>query len=555
MKLNFKSYLYSDFWFTDNYSDCKIHVRGWADYGGEILLNEKFLQKIKNTGITDIQILKEYISNLNGNYSIIISNSNKTFLLSDRMRTYPLIYYISDNQVIVTDNLMKYRRELNVIFEIDDTNCEQFLSSNYIIGPFSIYKDVYSTQSGEWVEIDHQNHSITRNQYFQWVPKMLSDDVIRDYSFEAKMQDSIFINVFKRMISSAPNVHNWIIPLSGGYDSRTIVNYLYKLGVKNVICFSYGLNKNLQSKISKQVSAALGYEWYFVDYNEWIEQMHRDKLIDEYIEYGFNGTSVAHLQDFPAVYALKKMGILKEGDVFVPGHALEVIAGNHLTFEMQKCDTIEKVVPIIRKHFSSFGYFTKERKQVFRHIKTILASYNIAPIQMAECFDWQERQTKFIANSVKVYEFFGFDSRIPEWDVELINYWENIGFNYRIDRNMFKEIFKNFLVADQIINIPFANDILSKKQFKFKNFILENIPFPIKKVLKKKGWYKSTYYLDEGSHLIYSYNKESINEYINSFNSPDCVHKYLKPYYSMQRISQFEVNSVTTLLNIRFSII
>src|SRR3546814_13651055 len=111
------------------------------------------------------------------------------------------------------------------------------------------------------------------------------------------------------MIQSAAKVDQWIIPLSGGHYSSLVVSYLYKLVVKNVICYSYGIKGNLQSVISEQVAKALGYQWIFIEYDDQsIKDLQDTGLIDEYIEYAFNGTSVPHMQDFLATYFLKKIG-------------------------------------------------------------------------------------------------------------------------------------------------------------------------------------------------------------------------------------------------------
>src|SRR5690606_19684702 len=94
--------------------------------------------------------------------------------------------------------------------------------------------------------------------------------------------------IIENMIQSAPAVNNWIIPLSGGHDSRMLVNYLYKAQIKNVICFSYGSANNLQSRISKKVAEAVEYDWHFVEYTEekWGE-LHNKGIFDAYIDYAF----------------------------------------------------------------------------------------------------------------------------------------------------------------------------------------------------------------------------------------------------------------------------
>ena len=43
-----------------------------------------------------------------------------------------------------------------------------------------------------------------------------------------------------------------------------------------------------------------------------------------------------------------------------------------------------------------------------------------------ECWDCQERQAKFIVNSVRAYEFFGFEWRLPLFDAELMDFWSRI---------------------------------------------------------------------------------------------------------------------------------
>jgi asparagine synthase (glutamine-hydrolysing) len=40
-----------------------------------------------------------------------------------------------------------------------------------------------------------------------------------------------------------------------------------------------------------------------------------------------------------------------------------------------------------------------------------------------ESWNWQERQAKFIANAVRVYEFWGYEWRLPFWDAEVVDFW------------------------------------------------------------------------------------------------------------------------------------
>lgn len=546
--------LYRNYWSERFTESATFHVCGWAQHKDAVLNKEGLLDVVIAMNYSDQELFQKFIIELNGNFSIIIVTPSQTIIAVDKMRTYPVLYYNNGTEIIVTDDILRYRKEKRLQLEIDERIVEQYICSGYIFGSYSIFKDVFSVQSGEIVCINNLNKSFSRIQYFQWKPNM-NNDYQRSLEKEAEEQDNILTNVFTRMIKSAPKVNNWVVPLSGGYDSRTIVNYLYKLGVRNVLCYSYGLKNNIEAKISQQVAETLGYKWYFIDNPlDWIIRIKKTNQLTEYLDYGFNGTSVPTIGDFPTVFALKEMGVIQKNDVFVPGHALEVLAGNHLDVLMQKCDNIESVINIVKRHFALFGYFTGKRDNIVNITLNILNNYKLDFSEMAERFDWQERQTKFIANSVKSYEFFGFDWRIPEWDNELFEYWHKIGFNSRLNRKMYKELFKKTLLVDILKPIPFSNDLLATSRKSIKSVIRDYVPLSIKKTVRNLGYNKKTdKYLNLEAQLLIPDLKENLLSYTRSFNVPESIKKYINSYPQKQAISTLGTLEIISLLNLRYA--
>ena len=67
---------------------------------------------------------------------------------------------------------------------------------------------------------------------------------------------------------------------------------LKKLNYDNVVCYTYGDEKQYEVKYSKIIAEQLGYEWHFIKYtdDEW------NKMIDEtfysYCDYCHNFSSV-----------------------------------------------------------------------------------------------------------------------------------------------------------------------------------------------------------------------------------------------------------------------
>lgn len=538
--------LFSKKWNSLKEQDLELYLIGWFEFENIIYYDldpyivSLFKEKKKN--------IKDLIQKFNGSFSFIFVQENKISIIADRNRSYPVLYFIKDNEVIVTDHISKYSETTNTVFSPSDILAEQYFVSSYIFGKYTLFESVFSTQAGEIVSIDRETKIFTSQSYFQWLPNMNLSAERREKNNEAKKQDRILQSVIKRMIKSCPNVNNWIIPLSGGYDSRVIVNYLYKLGVKNVICFSYGIKNNKQSEISQQVAEALGYEWHFIDYEEWTAKIQKTSLIEGYIDFAFNGCSTSHLQDFTAVYALKQLNILKENDVFIPGHTLDFITGGHLTESMQDIKTVKDVIPNIKRHLSNLGYYSYNRK-LKKHIINIIKRINISSKQIPEYFNWKERQSKFIVNSVRCYEFFGFDWRVPLWDKEIVDYWMKVEFDYRLDRKMFKEIFKNYLVVDELKSVPFFNDLKQENKPSLKQRIKNAIPINIKNSLRKYGFKTTSYYnVNEGLSIVYSDKNEKVNDFLSHEKHPIKLQSFLLKYYRNQEVRYFGINTVTSLL-------
>ena len=400
--------LYRKYWQFAQHLNFQVHLCGWAEYKGIIYNTENLLNLfLSQFNTLDVNSLKSFLHLLNGNFSFIIKYESTIVLGVDRVRSFPIIYFQFDNTLFLSDDIEAFRQNhSNIELKISDNVVEQYLSSHFIIGYHTIYKDVFSVQAGEVVEILPEN--VIRHQYFQWTPNM-DKERYRDIPVESSIFDNILSGVIKRMINSAPFVRNWIIPLSGGHDSRLIINYLYKANVKNVIAYSYGIKNNTQSLISEKVAKALGYSWYFIEYSpEIVFEIQKCMEIYTYRKYAFNGTSTPHLQDFIAVFMLKRRGIVQSGDIFVPGHTLDFITGGHLKSGMEVCNSLEMALPFIERHFTAFGYANRSA-ELKKNVLSIIDTYKMNLNQIPECFNWKERQPKFIINSVRVYEYFGFE--------------------------------------------------------------------------------------------------------------------------------------------------
>jgi asparagine synthase (glutamine-hydrolysing) len=241
-----------------------------------------------------------------------------------------------------------------------------------------------------------------------------------------------------------------VIPLSGGYDSRFIALMLARRGYGNVLTFTYGIKGNKESGYSQRVARELRLPWHFVEYSEhdWCAAWHTEER-RRFQRWASGWTSLPHVQDWIAVRALKQRCIVEDNCVFVPGHSGDFVAGSHIpvdAFCSQPVNTSLLVSRILERHYVVSASTMPEGKRLQYWRGRVLDRAEVDHItsheQFADAFekwDWQERQAKYIVNSVRVYEFFGFDWWLPLWDVEFMAFWQDVPLHLRQGRHWYLE--------------------------------------------------------------------------------------------------------------------
>lgn len=280
--------LYRNNWITGN----SVYTIGWASIGNKCYSGKELHQSISSLvdkDTFDMINACKLANEMNGSFALIIECEDKVFLIADRTRSYPILYTAINGITYITDDLLSMFRDYGIKPETDIRQAEIFLLSSLAFENHTVFKHTYGIQSAEVVQLSGQKPDIERKRYFIYKLNTTERQQLSPGE-EADKQNTIFTHIFQRMLDSAPDVHNWIIPLSGGHDSRMIINQLHKLGVKNIICFTYGEAGNLQSSLSRQVAEILGYPWHYVEYSaeKW-GKLRESKDFDGYFDFAFNG--------------------------------------------------------------------------------------------------------------------------------------------------------------------------------------------------------------------------------------------------------------------------
>ena len=233
-----------------------------------------------------------------------------------------------------------------------------------------------------------------------------------------------------------------VIPLSGGLDSRTVAAMLKRVGYGNVVCFSYGRAGNAEeTPMSKRVAEGLGFEWRYVKYSgkTW------SSLIDSpdwgrFLDFACRGKSIACLQPLPAMLELVRSGAVPESSVVVPGHALDFEAGSHLPYMSQAetwtradlCERMRKDHYNLREEPSG----TQRLREQAERWPAEMGRDEVSRIYME--WEWNNRQSRFIANDVRAYEYAGCGFELPFWDGRVTDFLSRVPYEGLYGRRLQK---------------------------------------------------------------------------------------------------------------------
>jgi len=388
------------------------------------------------SGLEDVSTLVDKVKTITGFFSIVYQKEDDLFASVDHVRSHPLFYGRKDGWFCLSDEAMWVKEQVGDTI-VDPVARDEFQLAGYVTGRDTLFPNVKQLQAGECLTVIGGKVSLYRYYTFEHTEPQRYDETELLNNLDKVSKDAI-----ARLIEYAGG-RQIVIPLSGGYDSRLIATLLKKARYPNVFCFTYGINGNTDASCSKIVAKALGLPWYFVEYTRelWKEAVSTEDY-KRYKNFAFNFVSLSHAQDWLAVKKLRKNSVVAEDALFVPGHSGDMVAGSHLP--MFVFDNIEGVrtksdvlSELLRKHYCLAPYSKiKTGKEFFE--RRVLESLRDRTIDSTkdfanacESWNWQERQAKFICNSIRVYEYFGYDWWMPLWDRPFVKFFEDLPLQLR----------------------------------------------------------------------------------------------------------------------------
>lgn len=381
-----------------------------------------------------------------GNFCIVLESPYLCFAVTDRIRSIPLFYANTPKKIFISDDARWIKSSVNEKTP-DPQSIKEFRYAGFVTGQNTLYSKVKQLQAGQWFTASTDlNSKIICHNYYKYIG---SDPFPPNKEMLSSNLDKVFCNAFTRMVKVA-NGRTIVVPLSAGLDSRLVVTMLKRLDYENIIAFSYGKENNFEALKSREIANQIGCKWLFVPYTKKLwKNVHRSERFKDYINFASGLSMVPHIQDWIAVKHFKDNKMIPPDSIFAPGHTGDFIAGGHIPsyYLTTKCVSRQDVVNDIRnKHYRLWNL--KKAKGNIDEILTAFIAKQLIGLNFEnqtdaanafEYFDWQERQPKHVVNSVRIYDYWEYDWLLPLWDTEVMDFWQKVPLEYKIEKRLYKE--------------------------------------------------------------------------------------------------------------------
>src|SRR5690625_2567530 len=251
---------------------------------------------------------------LEGTFAIFRKGQNKVQLITDWVGSRTIWYYFDKEKLIASTSQLAIIYYLNT-FEFNQEIIPWILSSG-TLGPFFSWDKRIKAQKPKTV--------LTLN-IKEWEIQKKSSEIVFKSNIKNKNQKRDLIKALNQVFKNLNvDFKKWILPLSGGYDSRGILLFLRKNGYKDIKTLTWGAEESQYIKdndayIAKKLAKHCKVSHQYVLTNETNEPV--EKIVHRFL---VNGEGrINHISSYmdgfeiwKSIFKKKYLGIIRGDEGF-----------------------------------------------------------------------------------------------------------------------------------------------------------------------------------------------------------------------------------------------
>lgn len=366
----------------------------------------------------------------NGCFSAVILDHDKGFAISDGISSFPLFYAKANEELMISDDGRKLTTSGN---DINNTNTRHFEFFSICPGRDTLLNGVFQLLAGELLTWDNENISIRQH-----------GNLGRSSLAKSQGIQNVWDKVLDKLLSREQPT-KWLLPLSGGWDSRLLLASLLDRGVRNIVTYTYGSKDSFEVHSARSVANKLGVEWHFVEYDNECLSAFWNPDIQSFFLKECKGAFSIQEQELFALLQLKEQGIIGAGYRALPGYCCDLLAGSYTIPGIREVEHYKKEIAMqwIRAKHLSFVQSPERIEEAERLLLPQLfdGDFKTMGEWMNHYEKWftQQKVSKYILSGLRSFEFMGIEWRLPYWDREWMNLWYDTNLEERWNRTLFKE--------------------------------------------------------------------------------------------------------------------
>lgn len=399
-----------------------------------------------------IEEVSRFLGKVDGPFGFVVDLHDRVFAGTDKIRSYPVFYAFQGEKFGVSNSARAVRDSFRFL-DFDPLSVLEFQMAGYVSGAETLLEGLRQLQAAEVLLWEKGESRLRRERYFLFYS---SSEKVASVSRGIEQLETLTQEVFRKAVERL-NGRPAMIPLSGGLDSRLVACMLKQLKYDNVLCYSYGLEGNWESRASREIAERLEYRWVFVRYDrKRYRSMYGDPDTAAYFRFGDGLSALPFIQDRLCLLEMIEKGLVPSDAVFINGNSGDFSTGGHIPAGVMDGEggRWERLFQgIVNKHYSLWES-RKTRENLSRISAKVRATIqelsgldpdaappeSLAPLY--EVWEWQERQSKYVVNGQRVYDYLGYSWLLPHWDDLYLEFWSKVSPELKFGQKLYKAYLK-----------------------------------------------------------------------------------------------------------------